>query len=205
MSILTNGSNFTASQSICEVDLYNTAGLGDIKSRFRICTWAAAANYNNTVQNNDSCIIWGNYVGSSNLANALCIVPNQVNTAGLRIQSNGIVNAISFAATSDYRIKDNITELDTSCSCIDLRPIHYRNTGTNKEYLGFLAHEVQEQFPEVVDGEKDEVDDQGNPKLQNLNYSGLIPILVNDIKRLTNELNETKERLKKIEENLKLN
>jgi hypothetical protein len=62
-----------------------------------------------------------------------------------------------------------------------LRPIKYINKITGKEDFGFLAHEVQEIFPFLVDGEKD--GDQN----QTLNYIGLIGLLVNEVKTLKKE------------------
>jgi len=44
--------------------------------------------------------------------------------------------------------------------------------------MGFVAHEVQQIFPFLVNGEKD------GEELQTLNYSGLIPLLIKEIKDL---------------------
>ena len=48
----------------------------------------------------------------------------------------------------------------------------------NKLELGFIAHEIQEWYPYLVNGEKDGVD------YQRLNYIALIPLLVKEIKEL---------------------
>ena len=44
--------------------------------------------------------------------------------------------------------------------------------------MGFIAHDVQREYPFLVSGEKD------GDKLQSLNYIGLIPLLVQEIKDL---------------------
>ena len=67
-----------------------------------------------------------------------------------------------------------------------LNPIRYINTLSRKEDLGFIAHEVQEIFPSLVEGEKD------GEKMQSLNYTGLIAVLVKEVQ----ELKKTVEILK---------
>jgi hypothetical protein len=42
---------------------------------------------------------------------------------------------------------------------------------------GFLAHEAQAVVPECVTGEKDAVDDDGNPVYQGIDQSKLVPLL----------------------------
>jgi len=49
---------------------------------------------------------------------------------------------------------------------------------------GFLAHEAQAVVPEAVTGEKDAVDDEGNPEYQGIDQSKLVPLLVATIKEL---------------------
>jgi len=62
-----------------------------------------------------------------------------------------------------------------------LNPITYINKITNKEDIGLIAHELQEYYPELVSGVKD------GPEIQSINYIGLIPILINEIKDLKNK------------------
>jgi len=59
-----------------------------------------------------------------------------------------------------------------------LKPIQYFNTRARKLDIGFLAHEVQEDFPYLVTGCKDGDD------LQTLNYIGLVGVLVKEIQEL---------------------
>jgi hypothetical protein len=90
----------------------------------------------------------------------------------------GTAYATYFISTSDYRIKQNPKPLDSSYNVDHLNPIHYTNLLSQKEDLGFIAHEVQEVFPYLVEGEKDGT---GN---QSLNYIGLIAVLVKEIQEL---------------------
>ena len=99
----------------------------------------------------------------------------------------GTVTAASFVATSDYRVKDNVKEMDENYSIDNLRPVHYDNQLTRKHDIGFIAHEVQEIFPFLVNGLKD------GPQNQSLNYIGLIGLLVKEIQ----ELKDTVTKLEK--------
>jgi hypothetical protein len=95
---------------------------------------------------------------------------------------SGTVQAASFNTTSDYRIKENIKLLDTSYTVDNLNPVTYFNKKTEKQDIGLIAHEVQEQYPCLVNGEKDGEDNQS------INYAGLIPILIKEIQDLKKEI-----------------
>jgi hypothetical protein len=69
----------------------------------------------------------------------------------------------------------------------DLTPVTYKNKFSGKQDIGLIAHELQEVYPCLVNGVKD------GEEHQSVNYTGLIGVLINEIK-------EIKERLKKIEE-----
>ena len=101
----------------------------------------------------------------------------------------GNVSAASFNTTSDYRIKDNIQILNESYTVDNLRAITYYNKKTEKQDIGLLAHEVQEHYPCLVNGEKDA------EELQTVNYTGLIPILIKEIQELKKEIKLLKEKI----------
>jgi hypothetical protein len=111
----------------------------------------------------------------------------------------GPVYGTTFTVTSDYRIKENPQVLDSSFNVDRLRPLQYTNKLSNKKDLGFIAHEVQEVYPYLVSGNKD---DEQN---QSLNYTGLIAVLVKEIQDLKknveylkNENIEIKSQLEKL-------
>ena len=116
--------------------------------------------------------------------------------------ANGSITATSISAgtittTSDYRIKENITPLDETYTTDYLNPVAYLNTKMNKNDIGLIAHEVQKLYPSLVTGEKDGLN------LQTLNYSGLIPILINEIKLLktnfSSKIQMLEEKIEKME------
>jgi hypothetical protein len=95
-----------------------------------------------------------------------------------QITSTGPVTAPTFTTTSDYRIKGNVHTLDNSFSVDKLRPVSYLNELTNNQDIGLIAHELQEQYPFLVHGEKD------GTERQSVNYTGIIGILISEIKSL---------------------
>jgi hypothetical protein len=58
----------------------------------------------------------------------------------------------------------------------------------DKLEYGFIAHEVQDVFPEMVEGDKD------GEEYQSINYVGLIPIMVHEIKQLKEEIRNLKRK-----------
>ena len=79
---------------------------------------------------------------------------------------------------SDYRIKTDVQTLNETHVVDNLRPVMYYQTQLEQNQIGFLAHELQEYYPELVDGEKD-----GNI-MQSVNYNGLLAVLIHEIQQL---------------------
>lgn len=96
----------------------------------------------------------------------------------------GNLRAGTFPTPSDYRIKTDIAALDKTFTIDNLRPVKYLQTLINKTRYGVIAHELQLYYPDLVVGDKDGED------LQCVNYTGLIAILINEIKRLKQEVLE---------------
>jgi hypothetical protein len=105
-------------------------------------------------------------------------VTNDISLNG-NLKASGQITAASFNSTSDYRIKSNILPLsDCSFEISALNPVTYHNTVTNREDIGFIAHELQPHFPFLVTGEKD------GDAIQTVNYTGLIGLLVHELQQL---------------------
>jgi hypothetical protein len=104
------------------------------------------------------------------------------------------ITGTQFKSTSDYRIKTDIHDLDSKLHNVDnLRPVIYKQVQNNNVNIGLIAHELQEYFPFLVDGEKD------GEKTQAVNYIGLIGVLIKEIQDLKKRVN-TLESEKIIEE-----
>ena len=98
---------------------------------------------------------------------------------------NGNVSAASFFSTSDYRVKSNIESLTIREHAIDhLHPVQYILNRSGETQIGFIAHELQEYYPELVSGTKD------GKEIQQINYMGMIPVLVKEIQHLRQRVSD---------------
>ena len=102
----------------------------------------------------------------------------------IEIQSDG--SGIVIAGESDYRLKENIVDIDDGITRLKkLKPKRYNfikakedNPKSFNTYDGFLAHEVSEVCPEAVIGEKD------GEKMQKLDPTKLITVTVAALQEL---------------------
>ena len=93
----------------------------------------------------------------------------------------------SFNTSSDYRLKDNISDLTDATNKLNkLKPkkFSWKKDTDNTLVHGFLAHEVSSVIPEAIIGEKDAIDSDDNPIYQQIDQSKLIPLLVKTIQEL---------------------
>ena len=100
------------------------------------------------------------------------------------ISTNG--SSTSYNTSSDYRLKENVVDLDNATDRLKQIPVHRFNFLADADTTvdGFLAHEVQAVVPEAITGSKDKVDDEGNPVYQGIDQSKLVPLLVATVKEL---------------------
>jgi hypothetical protein len=113
------------------------------------------------------------------------------------VSRNGITNAVLYNTTSDYRLKENVTDLVGGLSRVmALRPVSWvwkDCDGQTGE--GFIAHEVQAIVPSAVNGEKDAVEDNGDIKPQGMDASYLVATLVKAVQELKAEVDSLKAQL----------
>ena len=100
--------------------------------------------------------------------------------------SNGTVGSINtsgsstaFNTSSDYRLKENIVDLNGAITRIkQLQPRRFNFIADDTTTVdGFIAHEAQTVVPEAVTGTHNEVDDDGNAVMQGIDQSKLVPLL----------------------------
>jgi len=92
------------------------------------------------------------------------------------ITHNGSNTAYNTA--SDYRLKDSVAPMTGALAkVVLLKPCTYtwKSTGANGQ--GFIAHELQEVFPDAVVGEKDALDKNGDIAPQSIDTSFLVATL----------------------------
>jgi hypothetical protein len=94
------------------------------------------------------------------------------------VVTNG--TSTSYVTTSDYRLKENIVPLANAVTRIkQLAPKNFtwKSAPEKGAVEGFIAHELQAVVPDAVFGEKDAIDQDGNPKHQGVDSSFLVPLL----------------------------
>jgi hypothetical protein len=116
---------------------------------------------------------------------------------------NGIVGSIStsgslttYSVSSDYRLKNTIAPMTGALAKVALlKPCTYKWNADGSDGEGFIAHELAEVVPQCVTGEKDAVDEEGNPKYQGIDTSFLVATLTAALQEAVAEINQLKARL----------
>ena len=98
---------------------------------------------------------------------------------------SGTIKTVGMNSVSDYRIKHNIADLPLDRTVDDIHPVKYLNRLTGREEYGFLAHELQNVFPEMVVGTKDDT-----IGYQTIQYEQLFAIFIAEIKKLRDDVAE---------------
>ncbi len=110
------------------------------------------------------------------------------------LEVNGTIKCVALIQTSDSRLKKGIVPLQNSLQKItQITGYHYywmnENAG-NRLQTGVLAQEVQKLFPELVTENKDGT--------LAVNYSGLIPVMIESIKKQQKQIDELKKIVEKL-------
>jgi len=87
-------------------------------------------------------------------------------------------SSTAYNTSSDYRLKEDWQPVANAITDVKaLKPCNFAWKADGTRVNGFLAHELAEVVPEAVHGEKDAVDDEGNPVYQGIDQSKLVPLL----------------------------
>ena len=108
-------------------------------------------------------------------------------STGTIIQAHSF-NANNYNSTSDYRVKEYVSPLKLEEYSVDkLKPVYFKFKNDGKESIGLIAHELQEYYPFLVEGEKD------GENIQRVNYIGLIGVLIREVQDLKKDVKELKQ------------
>jgi hypothetical protein len=126
-------------------------------------------------QNSATAIGFGNQSGTATY-NAIYFYTNAFGTNVGSIAVNS--GSTAYNTTSDYRLKENIQPMTGALARVQtLKPVTYTWKADGSDAEGFIAHELAEVCPHAVTGEKDAVDDKGDPKYQQVDVSFLVATL----------------------------
>jgi hypothetical protein len=134
------------------------------------------------------CIVNGTGLRFPNVATVLSIGSNAIglgwNSPDVKASVDNVL-AVTIGTASDHRLKSNVQNLTSGLDTVlKLRPVTFNpvelDGSVNNEttHIGLIAHEVSEVRPSAVEGEKDEINEDGLPKYQSVNYANLVPDLI---------------------------
>lgn len=107
------------------------------------------------------------------------------------ISHNG--SAISYNTGSDYRLKEDVQPMaDSIARVMALKPVNFAWKSNGSRVDGFLAHEAQAVVPEAIVGEKDAIDEDGNPQYQGIDQSKFVPLLTAALQEALTEIEKLK-------------
>ena len=141
---------------------------------------ANAAFYQNTTSNTNQ-IIFVNPNGEV----------GTINTSG---------STTAYNTSSDYRLKHDIQPMVGRLAVVSLlKPCTYRWNNDGSYGEGFIAHELAEHVPMAVSGEKDAVNENGNPLYQGVDYSKIVVHLVAAVQELKTQNDALEARIAALE------
>ena len=176
----------------------NPRGIFDGSGNFLVGTTSTSVTsggiFNRGTSSFGSSIIIGHQTGVAT-GNSYCEFQYNGGNIGSIIQSG--TTAVLYNTTSDYRLKNDVKPITNALATVEaLNPVSFTWIDGRPDD-GFLAHEIQAVIPNCVTGEKDAVNEDGTPKYQQMDNSGVIPFLVKAIQELKAEVDSLKQQLGK--------
>jgi hypothetical protein len=110
-------------------------------------------------------------------------------------------SSTAYNTSSDYRLKENVIDLTGAADRVQqLAPKRFNFIAdTDKTVDGFLAHEVADIVPEAITGEKDGVDEDGNPEYQGIDQSKIVPLLTAALQEALTKIDQLETRIEAME------
>jgi hypothetical protein len=178
------GPAVTVNTSGCVVIGTATNG-GGIGYPFRLMVDAGiydAVMFKNAAGAGGTCIATWNSFTSGNNSFQQFYTEGGAGTLRGTINYNRAAGLVAYNTTSDYRAKDIIGPVVNSGEVIDSVPVYMgKMKGATQERPMFIAHETPD-FAHT--GEKDAVNENGDPIYQQMDASALVPILWAEVKSL---------------------
>ncbi|MGV3510043.1 MAG: tail fiber domain-containing protein [Sphingobacteriaceae bacterium] len=113
-----------------------------------------------------------------------------------KLQINGTIRWTNYSQSSDRALKTNIQPLTYGLKdVLSLKPVKYNwidPTKSTEKQIGLIAQDVRETIPEIVSGDE-------SKKGLGIEYTGLIPVLINAIKEQQAQIEELKQQVQKLQ------
>ena len=124
--------------------------------------------------------IGGVTLGNNNISTTGTITAstgsNTINNLGI---SNGTCTGVDFVATSDRRLKSDISTISNALETVKgLRGVYFTRLGETRRSVGVIAQEVEEVLPEVVHGDE----------MKSVSYGNMVGLLIEAVKELAEKM-----------------
>ena len=139
-------------------------------------------------------------VPSGNTSYRFAVMLNSSNSTVGKIEVTS--SNTTYTTSSDYRLKENVGyTFDATTRLKQLNPLRFNfieDADTTVD--GFLAHEAAIICPESVTGTKDEVDADGNPIMQGIDQSKIVPLLVKTLQEAITKIETLETKVQALED-----
>lgn len=127
-------------------------------------------------------------VAGTSLNNPSTLIARDINgdfTAGA-ISCSSLTASFDIQSNSDESLKENITTIQNSLETVSkLRGVTFDWKETGKSSIGVVAQELEQVLPQLVN----------NADVKSVNYNGIIAVLIEAVKELSNEIEDLKKRV----------
>lgn len=100
-------------------------------------------------------------------------------------------------SVSDYRLKEDAQDFSALELVNKIKVYDFAWKANGEREYGVMAHELQAELPYLVTGQKDELDANGQPLIQRVNYAKLVPVLLSAIQEQQKMIDELAKSLGK--------
>ncbi len=159
-----------------------------------------------TTQDANSIIINATGIEVDSVGTSTCVITpirnfDSVEIAGSRLHYDNITGEVTYGtdeAPSSIQYKTNIVNMSDTYNdkILNLRPVEFTYTSSNKPGIGFIAEEVDEIIPEIVK--------RRNDVIESLDYQFLVAPLVKIIQKHNSLFQKYDERINELEKLIEL-
>lgn len=126
-------------------------------------------------------IITSTSLNTGNISSSGIVTSISLNTGN--INSSGIITCTDLNSTSDINLKENIKTISNALEKVEkIRGVSFDWKENGRSSIGVVAQEIESIFPEIV----------SDTEIKTVNYNGLIGVLIEAVKELSNEVKELK-------------
>ena len=118
------------------------------------------------------------------------LIQQQEDDELIRLLSHEDAYRLFTGSVSDHRLKEDAQDFSGLALLNRLKVYDYAWKASGTREYGVMAHELQSELPYLVSGKKDEIDKNGQPQIQRVNYAKLVPILLRAIQEQQEMINQ---------------